>query len=177
MKDVLNPVMTASVPTGVYRVTMRKLLRLSMSQLQQQANLMELDVINLDQEGIAVQILINMNDRTELIQPLVHMLLAKEMATVYGIRMEVLLRGQGYPSSAVTFILKPVNMMQSVSLSRDNLLAECENQGITVNRKENKRQLATRLIVWWTAHPEFLRQPFTPAFATFLLETAHYQAR
>lgn len=175
VEDVLDPVMTARVPAGVYRVTMRKLLKLSLAQLQEQAALMKLDVLDLDEEGVAAQILINMNTETPLILPLSRMLLSKEIAYVFGIRMEIPLRGPRFPSSATTFVLRPTDMEQDLELTRDDLLEECINQGISVTRKESQRQLAVRLVVWWSEHPGQVRQPFTPNFAEFIMETAKRQ--
>ncbi len=172
MTDVLDPVMSVSVPAGVYRVTMRKLLRLTLTQLQQQAELMKLDVLDLDQEGIAALILINMDEKTKLIPALAHALLSKEIAYVYGIRFQIPVRGPDHPSSTIAFKVTPTDMVQSVGLSKEDLLAECENQGIPVNRKENKRQLAIRLVVWWTEHADQVREPFTEGFKGFLLERA-----
>lgn len=172
MEAVLDPVMTTRVPSNIYRVTMRKLLKLSLSQLQEQATLMKLDALDLDEEGVASLILINMNQDTELILPLARMLLAKEIAYVFGIRMEIPLRGPRHPSSAVTITLKPTDMIQDLELTREDLLEECVNQGISVNKKETQRQLAIRLVVWWSEHPDQLRQPFTPNFASFVMERA-----
>lgn len=171
-EDVLDPVTAVVVPTGMYRLTMRKLLRLTLTQLQQQAELQELDVTNLDEEGIASLILINITDETPLIPPLFHMLLSKEIALVYGIRFVIPLRGPSHPSSSVTITVTPTQMTQNLDLTKSHLLQECQNQGIAVNKQENKRQLANRLVVWWTAHPEQIREPFTPNFANFLLESA-----
>jgi hypothetical protein len=172
VSDVLDPVLTVPGVTGMYRVTMRKLLRLTLSQLQQQAVLMKLDLLDLDEEGIAASIMINLKDDTPLIRPLILILLAKEIAYVYGIRFEVPLRGSRHPSSTVFLVVKPMDMVQNLNLTREDLLAECENQGFAVNRNEDKRQLAIRLVVKWTQNPGQLRQPFTPGFAAFLLERA-----
>lgn len=172
MKDVLDPVMTVAVPTGKYRVTMRKLLRLSLSQLQQQAEKMKLDILDRDQEGIATQILVNMTEETPLIPALTHMLLAKEIAYVYGIRFQIPVRSSAHPSSTVMITVKPWDLENYLDISKTDLLDECQNQGIAVNRQESKRQLAVRLIARWTERPDQLRQPFTANFASFLLETA-----
>lgn len=176
--DVVDPVTVVTVPTGVYRVTMRKLLRLPLTLLQQQAELMKLDVLVLDQEGIASAILINMTLDTPLIPQLKRMLLAKEMAFVYGINFEVAVRGPRFPSSMASFVVTPTDMIKSQLLSRNDLILESQNQGITINAAtDNKKQLAERLVAWWSEHPTQLREPFTPGFARFLLETAQTKAR
>lgn len=169
MTDLLDPVMSVVAPTGVYRLTMRKLLRLTLSQLQRQAAAMEIDPTGLDEVALAVHILVNANQNTELIPELAMMLLAKEMAFVFGIRMQIWIRGPAHPSSTVMLRLLPRDMIQSTLISKDDLLAECENQGVAVNRKENKQQLAIRLVVHWTAHPTQLREPLTARFTTFIV--------
>lgn len=168
MTDLFDPVMSAVVPTGLYRLTMRKLLRLSLSQLQRQAELMKIDSVALDEIGLARSILIHADEKTELIPELAKMLLAKEIAFVFGIKFQILLRGPNRPSAATTVHIRPAEMIKSTLLSDKDLLAECENQGIAVNRRESKRQLAVRLVVWWTAHPTMLREPLTKPFADFL---------
>lgn len=174
LEDVIDPVTSVIVPTGRYRVTMRKLLRLSLTQLQQQAEEMKLDILNLDEEGIASLIIINLNEESEIIEPLAKLLLAKEVATVFGIRFQVPIRGPSHPSSTVSFILRPNDMINSLELTKSDLLEECRNQAVStsINVKEDKKQLATRLVVWWTAHPNEIREPFTENFSRFLLEMA-----
>ncbi len=172
MEDVIEPVASVLVETGRYRVTMRKLLRLSLIELQQQAELMEIDTTDLDEEGIASLILINLNEESEIGIPLAHMLLAKEIANVYGVRFVIPIRGHAHPSSTVAVTIKPVDMIQYLQLSKKDLFDECQNQGIAVNPHEKKPQLAIRLVAWWNEHPHQLREPFTPNFADFLLERA-----
>lgn len=170
MKDVLDPLTTVSVPTQLYRLTMRKLLRLTMIQLQKQADLMDIDTQHLDEIGIAINIMAFADHTTKLIPELTRTLLVKEIARNFGIRMRLLNRGESHPSSRVEFVVRSGDLVRTVTLSRDDILAECENQGIPVNRKEEKSVVATRLISWWILHPESVREPLTVKFARYLAE-------
>lgn len=162
MSDVLDPVMTATIPTGEYRLTMRKLLRLSYGQLQQQASLMKLDVEDLDEIGMAKAIISNYDKTsTDLTPDLARLLLSKEMAFVYGIIIQI-------PPSFYELNLKPYDIEKSSLVTRDDILSECMNQGVGVNRKESKEQLSLRLIVYWSRNPSQVRQPFTRKFGEFL---------
>lgn len=168
-KDVLDPIMTVSVPTGMYRLTMRKLLRFSMAQLQRQAKLMLIDTHELDEIGIAMLIMRHADEKTLLIPELSHALMVKEIARIFGVKLRILARGTAHPSSTIQIILRPETMIQSLYLTQEDLLNECENQGIPVKRKDNKNRLAVRLVVWWTENPYTVREPFTENFAKFLM--------
>lgn len=177
MKDVVDPVTTVAVPTHMYRLTMRKLLRLSLSQLERQAALMKIDTKDLDEIGMAMHIIVYADDKTDLIPELAHALLSKEIAFAFGVKFRVLARGVSHPSSTLDFVVRPIDMMQTQTLSKEDLLAECENQGIAVNRLENKRQLAVRLVSWWAEHPDTVREPLTTNFAKFLVDRARAATR
>lgn len=170
LRDVLDPLMTVNVPTGIYRLTMHKLLRLSLNQLQQQAELMNLNIVGLDEIGLARTIIVNATPETELIPEIAKMLLAKEIAFVFGVKLEIALKsGYRHPSSTVSIVLRPSDMERSSILTRADLLAECENQSVPIDRsKDNKAKLALRLVMWITEHHDQFRTPVTPAFAEFI---------
>lgn len=169
LEKVLDPVMSVPAATGLYRITIRKLLRLSLAQLQKQAERMDIDFQGLDEKQMATQIMIGATQETELIPELAHMLLAKEMAYVFGVKFQVPVRGSGHPSSTVSFVVRPNDMVTSTLLEKEDYIAELDNQGISYNPKDSTRQLAVKLIVWLSADPKQVREPLTPAFANFLL--------
>lgn len=170
MDEVIDPVTTAAIPTGVYRLTMRKLLRFSYAQLRRQLTLMGLAVEDEDEIGLAKIILQNSNETTPLIPEIARMLLEKELAYAFGVNFRIFTKSSRHPSATLEFNLKPIDLIQSLLLTRDDILAECTNQGLGLNRRENKTQLSVKLIAFWNSHPDQLREPFTDAFVRFLTQ-------
>ena len=63
-------------------------------------------------------------------------------------------------------------MEYDLNLTKQDLLAECVNQSLSVNTKNSKLKIGIKLIIWWYSHAAEVREPLTPGFYNFLVRRA-----
>lgn len=164
--EILDPILTCGIPTGIYRLTVSKLLRFSLKNLQKQAEIIEIPVADKDEVQLAVDIVKNIKYDSKLIPEIIYMLLGKEVANVFGVKISI----QPFPerpSYYKIFRIRPYDIIRAEFISKTDIEQECQNQGISLGMFYDSEKLATKLIMYWQANPDKLRLPLTAPFARF----------
>lgn len=164
---VLDKVSTVLVPTNIYRITIRKLLKLPFRELQEQATLLEINVTDKDEIELAKEILANLKEDSPLNDLLKRRLLKTEMAVIVGVDIQVVRKDK---VAGGNIHLSPQDLMTSGSLlTMKDVENECKNQGIKTSRNDSFLKLSVRLISHFQISANRVRIPLTQPFEEFLL--------
>ncbi len=167
-EKVLDKVLSATIPTGIYTVTMRKLLKLPFRELQDQARLLEIDTVDKDEIELAKEIITNLKEDSPINDILGRRLMKNDMTQVFGVEIQIV-RDQKNPSAYTSVHITHQDLSKSTLLTKKDLDAECRNQGIITSRNDSLEKLALRLISHLQISPDRVRLPLTKPFEDFLL--------
>lgn len=167
-ENVLDKLLTVEVPTGEYRLTIRKLLKLPLRDLQDQATLLEISTVDKDEIELAREIMKVIKPDSPLNHLLKRRLLKNEMTFAFGIEIE-LIKDPSRPNSIEKVYFTPHDLFNSEILTKKDIEDECKNQGIPTSKNDQHLKIAMRLISHFQISPDRVRLPFTEKFEEFLL--------